>query len=253
MEWIFLSPHLDDVALSCGGLLWEQAESENASAVWTICAGDPPPGPLSPFAESLHQRWGVGRDAIRARRSEDLISCSRLGADCHHFPIPDCIYRCSAIDGQALYASEEAIFGSLHPDESSLVGEIADLLAQKLHECGKTDTVRLVCPLALGGHVDHRLARAAADLLGQPLWYYADYPYVIEKAADIPSLLPWGYHLYIYHLSSAGLEAWMAAVAAHRSQISTFWADMTAMEAAIWAYARNNGGVRLWGPPEVDG
>ena len=79
MNWIYLSPHLDDVALSAGGLLWEQERTGEQVSVWTICAGDPGPEPISPFAETLQNRWRVGRDAVAIRRSEDVQSCAVLG------------------------------------------------------------------------------------------------------------------------------------------------------------------------------
>ena len=64
MEWIYLSPHFDDIAYSCGGLVWEQVNSGQMVSIWTICAAYPPPGPLSSFASILHERWGTGREAI---------------------------------------------------------------------------------------------------------------------------------------------------------------------------------------------
>jgi len=69
MNWIYLSPHLDDVALSVGGLLWEQSQAGEQVAVWTICAGDPPPGDFAAFAQTLHARWGIGIEAAAARRA----------------------------------------------------------------------------------------------------------------------------------------------------------------------------------------
>ena len=93
MSIIYLSPHLDDVALSCGGLIWEQTQSGDSVEIWTICAGDPPQDRLSPFAEELHQRWRVGHNAVDIRREEDIHSCRLLGAKYRHFEVPDAIYR----------------------------------------------------------------------------------------------------------------------------------------------------------------
>ncbi|MBA4379671.1 MAG: PIG-L family deacetylase, partial [Anaerolinea sp.] len=58
MRWIYISPHLDDAVLSCGGLIWEQSHAGTQVEIWTVCTGDPPEGPLSPFAEVLHAEWG---------------------------------------------------------------------------------------------------------------------------------------------------------------------------------------------------
>lgn len=79
MKTIYLSPHLDDAALSCGGLVWMQAQAGERVEIWTMCAGDPPEGRLSDYAQAHHERWGLGREAVAARREEDARSCNILG------------------------------------------------------------------------------------------------------------------------------------------------------------------------------
>lgn len=254
MKWIYLSPHLDDAALSCGGPVWEQASAGQAVEVWSICAGDPPPGPLSPFAQSLHARWDTGPSSAAGRRAEDRSACQILGANSRHFPIPDCIYRRDPETGEHLYASEEAIFGPVDPREASLVDELSQTLVRELRGADN-----LVCPLGLGGHVDHRLARAAVERLYAgagmgdaeardrdlpALWYYADYPYVMREGAEQSP--EEGLEAVVHPVSSEGLRAWQAAVAAYESQISTFWEDMESMRAEIRAYCEEMGGVLLW-------
>ena len=49
--WIYLSPHFDDAVLSCGWLIWQQAQAGQRVEIWTVCAGEIPPGPLTPFAQ----------------------------------------------------------------------------------------------------------------------------------------------------------------------------------------------------------
>ncbi len=244
MDWIYLSPHPDDVALSCGGLLWEQAQAGNRAQVWTICASDPPAGPVSPFAAALQARWGTPFEASRQRRLEDVQSCNVMRAAYWHFPLPDCIYRRADKAGAYLYTSEESLFGPLDEREAGLVEWLREVFAQKLPE-----GVQLACPLSLGGHVDHRLTRLAAERLGQTLWYYADYPYVLDHGHQLAQFIQPSWQARWFPISEAGMAAWEAAVAAHHSQISTFWTDAEAMRAALRAYARQEGdspGVRLW-------
>jgi len=253
MQWIYLSPHLDDVALSCGGLVWEQAHSGKQVEVWTICAGDPPAHSLSPFAQSLHERWQTGREAISIRRQEDLISCAHMSASARHFSIPDCIYRRGKLSGSAgehrhLYTSEASLFGALHPAEEHLVYQLSAELEHSLPQSSK-----LVCPLSLGGHVDHRLVRSAAEQLGRDLIYYADYPYMLEASAEIDHLVSNGWRQSIYSISAAGLAAWGGAVAAHKSQISTFWPDEKAMKSALNSVLQRLGGGVLWKKPSSKG
>jgi len=245
MTWVFLSPHFDDIALSCGGLVWELAQAGETPAIWTICAADPPPGPLSAFAQSLHDRWGTPPDAVQQRREEDLASCRALEAISRHFSVPDCIYRPGGAAGTHYYASEEAIFGPLDPREAALIAHLAVEMAHSLPE-----NAQVVCPLTLGNHVDHQLTRAAVEKLGRALWYYADYPYVVESTAGGPFeyTREAGWESQVFPISAAGLRAWQASVAAHQSQISTFWDSLETMRAEIRSYSQSEGGLRLWKP-----
>jgi LmbE family N-acetylglucosaminyl deacetylase len=232
------------VALSCGGLLWEQAKAGDQPQVWTVCAGDPPPGPMSTFAASLQRRWETGAAASQQRRREDVQSCRRMGAAHRHFSLPDCIYRRSEEDQAFLYTTEESLFGLLDEREAGLVERLAAEFAQLL-----PDGAQLVCPLGLGGHVDHRLTRLAAESLDRVLWYYADYPYIVEYGDQLEQFIRSTWEVSWFPISETGMAAWEAAVAAHRSQISTFWSGLDAMQAALRAYARQEDGsrrVRLW-------
>jgi LmbE family N-acetylglucosaminyl deacetylase len=240
MDWIFLSPHFDDAALSCGGLIWSLGQQGSRVEVWTICAGDMPSGPYSAFAEELHARWKTGAEAVALRRQEDRESCRRMGAALLWLDLPDCIYR-TGPNGEYLYASREAIFGALHPLETRLVQDVAAQLALTL-----PPGVNVVAPLTLGNHVDHQLTRRAAGLAGLgSLYYYADYPYVAQDDPDIAARLPQGAQAQHFELSEAALEAWAGAVAAHASQISSFWKDGAEMTAALQAYYARQGTV-LW-------
>jgi LmbE family N-acetylglucosaminyl deacetylase len=257
MSWIYLSPHLDDAALSCGGLIAQQSLAGEQVEIWTICAGDPPPGSFSAFVEELHARWQAGSQAAALRRQEDLVACGLLSATGRHLPIPDCVYRRAGLDYwqpnlQApagsdlettahLYPDRGTIFAALHPLEDGLVRRLSLHLMNEL-----PPNAELVCPLTLGGHVDHQLTRQAAELLGRPLWYYADFPYVLEQGEQVAALEAGGWKMSRFSVSQSALEAWMQAVAAHESQISTFWPDLAAMQAAISAYHDHFGGAVLW-------
>ena len=178
MRWIYLSPHFDDAVLSCGGLIFEQARQGLQVEIWTILAGDPPPGPLSEFARQNHALWGLtgAEETVAMRKAEDVEAAGLVGADLVHFDIPDCIYRRSP-EGEYLYT--ETVITSLHPADRRLPRRIAAALRSELRQ----DDL-LVCPLALGGHVDHILVRQAAESLHRPLFYYADVPYVLNNSSS---------------------------------------------------------------------
>jgi len=82
--------------------------------------------------------------------------------------------------------------------------------------------------------------------LDRPLWYYADYPYVLRRPEQLAALAQTGWQRRRVKLTPAALAAWQNAVAAHTSQISTFWSDELAMRLAIADYAAHADGVGLW-------
>lgn len=241
MRHIYLSPHFDDAVYSCGGWLWQQARTGEAVEVWTMCAGNPPAAEYSPFAEELHARWGLaGAAVVAARRAEDRAACGLVSAGWRYFDLPDAIYRRDE-DGESLYTSREAIFGPLAAAETTRVRALAADLAAALEP---QDV--LYCPLAFGNHVDHQLTRRAAEMLGRPLTYYADLPYVLNSDDGLAGLLPAAAQRAVHSLSVEALAAWAQAGAAYASQLSSFWPDAAALGAALAEYVARHKGLRLW-------
>jgi len=243
MHWIYLSPHTDDAVLSCGGLIYEQARSGERVEVWTFFTADPPPGPLlSPFAQELHERWGGGKRAYAARRAEDLQACAILGAEARHFDLPECIYR-RLPGGEPVIHTRDDLWRPYPSSEQALVERIAAILRE-----GAPADARLVSPLTAGGHVDHRLVRAAAEAARRELWYYADYPYAAQAEHGF-RLSDWvgeDWEVYARAISAKGLHAWQAAVAAYHSQLSSFWSSEEEMRAAIADFQEQ--GSKLYHP-----
>jgi len=236
MRWIYLSPHLDDAIYSCGGLIADQVKSGEHVENWTICAGDPPEEELSPLAEVLHAQWGTGRDAIAVRRKEDIAACRIVGVAHRHLSFQDAIYRRSP-EGEWLY-DPRTLMDNLHPADFQLVEEICEFISLLL----RPDDL-LLCPLSVGGHVDHRMIRAAAEKLATPLLYYADMPYVLNQP-DEPDSLAGEAQVEISPVSREALCSWQEGIATYASQINTFWPDLETMRKVIRKYARS--GVRLW-------
>ncbi len=239
MRWIYLSPHFDDAVLSCGGLIWEQTHSGIAVEIWTVCAGNPPPGPISDFADHMHKIWktGTAQETVDLRRIEDQNAARRVGATVEHLTIPDGIYRRS--DTGALFYPE-SVLTDPNPRENRLAEEISRQFSARL-----TPYDTLVCPLAVGGHVDHRITRAAAELLNRPLWYYADIPYTLKYPDTLATAIN-SMTSKTFFISAKGLTAWEDSIAAHASQISSLFMDEQDMRQRIKEYARSSSGLPLW-------
>lgn len=248
MHWIFLSPHFDDIALSCGGMVWERAALGDTLSIWTICAGKPPHRPLSAYAQLHHVRWVTGELAVDERKKEDIASCTLMNASYRHFDIPDCIYRPRQKNIPHYYTSGEAIFGDIHPAEKkNLLPRLTRIFCEEF-----PPDAQLVCPLTLGHHVDHQITRKAAEhaaqALNQTILYYADYPYVAGHPEQLNAYQHKGWNCVRFEISERAYQAWFAAIAAHRSQISTFWSDEQQLQADIRAYSKGQNGLCLWKP-----
>ncbi len=238
MRWIYLSPHFDDAVLSCGGLIFEQSRQGLPVEIWTIFAGDAPEGSLSPLALRCHVDWGIPdpHDLVAARRDEDQAAAAIVGAETVHFSLPDCIYRRSA-QGESLYP--EQVFVPIHPFDLGLDADIAAVLAAEL-----VPEDILVAPLAIGQHVDHRLARMAAERLARPLRYYADIPYVLRQ----PELLApatQGMQSERYPVSEEGLQAWASGSASYQTQMVMVFETEAKMRAALRADWESRHGIDL--------
>ncbi len=203
--------------------------------------GVPADTEFSMFAQVLHYQWGFSsaEETVRSRRQEDLQAARLLGATARHFDFLDCIYR-RGRDGEWLYSD---IYTPPQEDDAALPAQIAEEIASRL----QPDDV-LVCQLAVGSHVDHVLVRRAAELLGRPLLYIADIPYLQSYPADlIPKSA--GMQEKVYAVSEAGLKSWQEAVLAYRSQISTLGPALDTPEkvrAFLEAYWQERRGIRLW-------
>lgn len=257
---LFLSPHLDDAVLSCGGLIHQLVQAGERVRVCTIMAGDPPAHlPDTPLIRDLHTRWAAGNNPLVVRREEDRQALTLLGAEIEHLNLPDCPYRVDAA-GHALYPTNDDLFGAVHPNDPALALPI-DLPA----------TTRLLyAPLGAGGHVDHLVVRELAQRLAftGTIRYYEEYPYSASggeavrigqseqrlhgSAAVQHALTAFDFSLspVVIPLSEADMQAKIAAVRCYQSQISTFWADVDEMNSRIRAYAQSIAepfAERYWG------
>ncbi|MBI3244271.1 MAG: PIG-L family deacetylase [Chloroflexi bacterium] len=211
---LFISPHFDDAVFSCGGQIYDRARRGERVVVATICAAPPPAGQLSPFAASLHERWSQSGLFNFDRAAEDRAALAVLGATPVHLNFHDCIYR-RAPEGDWLYDSEAAIFGKLSPRESAMADEVAAALAA----VGPlAPGAEIYLPFGVGNHVDHQLARLAAERwlsqTGQSFHHYADYPYAQSVAGGAEVAI-----------TESAKKAKLQAVRAYTSQLSSFWAD----------------------------
>jgi LmbE family N-acetylglucosaminyl deacetylase len=181
---VFVAPHPDDVALSCGGLITTLREIGESVAIVTVFSGigaaaglttyqrealgfgsmeaRPTPGSLaragfaagrpagdeipSPAPALTAERAGaeMARDLMAARRLEDERYASFAKALIVLLDLPDAVFRGYEGDAQLLAAPRA--------DDRAPI----DLL---LAEIGRLEPEKVYLPLGVGDHVDHQLIR----------------------------------------------------------------------------------------------
>ena len=147
----------------------------------------------------------------QATEAEDLLKMRVGYTRIEHFTWKDAPYR-KKPDGSFMYASTRP--GSIPPDEVDLAQAIADRLRRSIRE----DDV-VLCPLAIGGHIDHLITRKAAEASGaRNLMYYPDVPYQQLFPASLDESVA-GLYPVPYALRRDEIVTWVGALRLYVSQM----------------------------------
>lgn len=169
---VFVQPHFDDVALSCGGTVAALARKGVPVTIATVFSEVPATAVRSRVADELHAAWGLDPSSVAGvRRAEDDAATRVLGAGAIRLGMTEAIYRGSR------YGEWAALFGTVPNEEMGLAAELVRRLAAAMAAAWP---VVVVLPQAVGGHVDHRICTSAAGLAaaaGCDVWCYRDQPY----------------------------------------------------------------------------
>jgi LmbE family N-acetylglucosaminyl deacetylase len=183
---LFISPHLDDVAFSCGGTLSRLVQNGWRVVLCTIFTRSVP-DPQG-FALACQTDKGIAPDVdyMALRRAEDEQFATIAGVtEWLHLPHVEAPHRG--------YNAAPELFTGLHADD-----QIWEQLVGELRRLDATYAPNLFfAPQGLGNHVDHlQVIKAvlAAELADRTCWY-RDTPYIIRQPTAAPStLLPHGLH-----------------------------------------------------------
>jgi len=216
---LFVAPHLDDVAFSCGPAFSEHAEVHVAT-VFTATVESP-----TGFALACQLNKGLAKetDYMAIRRAEDQKWAETIGvAKFFHGPFREAPHRG--------YENVKMLFGDVRPEDS--VGhEIAFWLREIIGQC-RPD--RIFFPLAIGNHVDHQILKTVArkTVCSEPVSFYINQPYAAknrsqtrEQIRDLQQL-SWGQPQMIQPQAERAL----AAASAYATQIPFQFGSVTQMK-----------------------
>ncbi len=261
MKHVYLSPHLDDAVLSCGGAIHRHTAAGETVQVITIFAGDWSKDDISPFAALQHSYWGDPPWPMPLRRAEDTAALTLLAAQVQHLDYLDAVYR-AAPEGAWLYTEEQALWQGVHSADPMVGGGVEDLVGRLAGLIPSRDQVLVYAPLGVGRHVDHEIThRAARQLLemGYQVAFYEDYPYA-ERSGTLESALVAagadGWRSEAIPLGAADLAAKVSALSYYRSQLSVLFGGAEAMPGRVWSFATTYSpqpclAERIWWPAET--
>lgn len=173
---VILSPHLDDAALSCGGLL-HCLQGRVSTLVVSICCGTLRILAADGSSKLPHRR---GHASPRLRRREDIAAMHSVNADFVHLSFADGIYRRSPLTGKLIYRNERERWVSPRVEDMAHIEELYLVLRRLCLDLG---SILLLSPMGIGHHVDHQITAQVAVRLaaaGAALLFYEDFPYVAD-------------------------------------------------------------------------
>ncbi|MBX3064924.1 MAG: PIG-L family deacetylase [Anaerolineae bacterium] len=258
---LFLSPHADDAALSCGGQIASLTRQHQVT-IFTLMIGQPPPEALNlPLAVYFHRKWGLGANVVTVRRAEDRLAARRMGSALLAGDLLEAGYRRDS-QGNACYVEPASLHLAPNPADpllQLLTGESVRNIFQAQGVVLSSDLV-IHAPLGVGNHVDHQIVREMALLLAHEnpalrLVFYEDYPYATWNDKVVPDALnetaarvqPRTLKRVLHPLDLRARLARIAAIASYRSQLSMIWRrGMVGMMLRTWQFMAQRGGEVEW-------
>lgn len=219
---VFVSPHLDDVAFSCGGTAAQLARRGvrvTLATVFTRSVARP-----SGFALACQTDKGLAADVdyMALRRAEDVAAARCMGvADVVHLDLPEAPHR--------EYGDARELFAGVRGGDE--VWREASAALRLLVGSRTPDAVFV--PQGLGGHVDHlQVIRACAES-GVGTHAYRDTPYALRVA-----FAPAGADEVVVALDASELAAKLDACCAYATQLGFQFGGADACRAKLEAFAR---------------
>ena len=247
VDHFFVSPHLDDIALSCAGTVHRLVSEGQSVSIVTVCTADRPPdiaAPLSAAAKHVHWEWQLGERPYAHRRAEDVSACASLGATCIHLGLLDAVYR-HGVDGQPLY---ERDFIGIPANPADWQAHALQVSARLWHVLAPHQgDMRVYGPLAVGRHVDHTLVRQVLDVVvpRETLVYYEDYPYADRPDALAQETGP-DLAAETVALTATEIDMRVQTIARYPSQLFALFQQADTMPARVRGYIERAGGERYW-------
>ena len=182
---LLLSPHLDDIALSCSDHAVSWAQQQTELHVLSIFTEFGDAGTASYQGRFItEQGFSNTVDYGEARRAEDKEAMQELGLDYSYLGELDAGFRRNS-EGFLYEDYRDLTPWKVDCHSPEIVRRIAEHLAKI-----STRYEYVVIPLGVGGHIDHWITREAAETVwpASKRIYYLEFPYALRPWKYRPKL-----------------------------------------------------------------
>jgi LmbE family N-acetylglucosaminyl deacetylase len=183
----FISPHLDDAMLSAGGLIHYLVSKGVKVTVITLFTRPSPP-PYSMHAiKYVRQCGGDNAEGLfKERAKEDEEVFGSLGIRTVHLGFIDAAWRKKKEGRRWMGILPELVhlypfrfckyMKKLHPEDRVMMEKIRKRLAPLVTD----PDAPVLCPMAIGNHIDHIITKEICMGLFKTLLFWSDFPYSLE-------------------------------------------------------------------------
>lgn len=187
LKCVFISPHFDDVALSCGALLLELTKHKVPITIVNVFT-TAHEGPYTLSARKFLHTSGKNSDALtlfKKRRKEDEQALSSIKVKkIVNLNIEDALFRRKT--KRSLIGKIIPEFDHIYPTfQWDVMKKIKpsdyaiNQLKTELQKLSEKDQI-IFAPYGIGGHVDHQITRKVVSEVFDNVILYSDFPYNIR-------------------------------------------------------------------------
>ena len=190
----FISPHLDDAALSAGSLMSYLSRYTSVHVINVFTQPDKPPFTYS--AKSFIKQCGFSdaQKLYAQRKKEDAFALENIAHHITNLDFTDALWRkrqcnnwtlqkIAAIIPESIHLYPtyylHVLSGTIDSDDQSTLTSLRHVLQHTI------DNGIVFSPLGIGNHVDHLIVHAACQNLFVPTIYWLDLPYALRSATQI--------------------------------------------------------------------
>lgn len=244
---IFVSPHLDDVVLSCAEIIVKEVSCGNSALILNVFTKEYNDDSISENAKNFHDLCGYSNKPITNRKIEDQRALKTLGVESLYLDEYEALYR-KNINNEFHYYQPQSHFNSELSNELSYINRLTARIESILNYL-EFDYIYI--PLGIGNHIDHLIIRYVFEKIvaNKKIIYYEDIPYKLEYGNLMPSSYTFELESEIIEVDSELFRKKIEALKYYTSQIPILWEnkeDMMEQLSRAYIFVNSVAYIRVW-------